>query len=385
MADPYSGREQTEAKHFILKHYLEELAFKVLNYYDITYVDGFSGPWQSKTEDFSDSSFMIAISVLLDAQKKIFERTGIRRRIRCFFSENNPDSFSLLHAAVAPYHRPDDGFEIETFSGEFVNAVPNIQHFIGGSFPLIFIDPTGWTGYPLDKIKPLFQRQKCEVLINFMYEFINRFANCEDEKIIESMSPILGGSGWRNRLDHNLSSGLAVEKLFRETLKTTGNFSFVVSTKIEKATMKRTHFCITYATKSSNGLIAFRDIEYKALKAHAGNRANAMEKKREDVKRMSDLFAGHDAIVQEASIDEIVEQQKQLAAKELIAVLPQDGGLKFSAVVDRLLEAFMLRKNNVKDICVALAKSGEIENTWGTGNKKPQDDDIIRLCAPHRE
>ena len=60
MTDPYFGREQTKAKHFILKSYLQALAFKVLNFSDVTYVDGFSGPWESQTEDFSDSSFMIA-------------------------------------------------------------------------------------------------------------------------------------------------------------------------------------------------------------------------------------------------------------------------------------------------------------------------------------
>ena len=55
----YIGREPTQAKHFVLRHYLQELAFKVLRGWDITYVDGFSGPWKTKTEDFSDTSFMI--------------------------------------------------------------------------------------------------------------------------------------------------------------------------------------------------------------------------------------------------------------------------------------------------------------------------------------
>jgi protein gp37 len=48
VSDPYSDREQTKAKHFILKHYLQELAFKVLTFSDITYVDGFSGPWETR-------------------------------------------------------------------------------------------------------------------------------------------------------------------------------------------------------------------------------------------------------------------------------------------------------------------------------------------------
>src|SRR3984893_1138881 len=100
VSDPYAGREQTKAKHFVLKHYLEALAFKVLTFSDVTYVDGFSGPWQTKTENFIDSSFMIAISVLHDAQKQYRELTGVSRRLRCFFSETDPEALPQLERAV---------------------------------------------------------------------------------------------------------------------------------------------------------------------------------------------------------------------------------------------------------------------------------------------
>jgi len=39
----------------------------------------------------------------------------------------------------------------------------------------------------------------------------------------------------------------------------------------------------------------------------------------------------------------------------------------------------MLRETNVKDICVELAKAGRIDKTWGGGNRKPQDTDVIKL------
>jgi hypothetical protein len=84
VTDNYVEREQTKAKHFILKHYLQALAFKVLTFSDITYVDGFSGPWETKAEDFSDSSFKIAISVLRDAQKQILDKTGVRAESDAF-------------------------------------------------------------------------------------------------------------------------------------------------------------------------------------------------------------------------------------------------------------------------------------------------------------
>lgn len=381
MTDPYSGREQTKAKHFILKRYLQALAFKVLTFSEVTYVDGFSGPWQTKTEDFSDSSFMIAISVLQDAQKQILERKGSRPRIRCFFSEIDVGAFTQLQQAVAPFHKPEEGFEIKTYCGKFEDAVSEIQAFIGASFPLIFIDPTGWTGYPFIKIKPLFERRKCEVLINFMYEFINRFAYTDDHDIIASLAPILGGPSWPDRIDPSLSRGLAVEKLFRETLKSVGNFDFVVSTKIDKATTERPHFFITYGTKSPNGLITFRQTEYDALRQHAKTRVSAKEKKREEQTGIGDLFAGHQADVQEATIDEIVKEQKVLASDYLMAILPRHVSLSFSKVVVLLLQAYMLRETNVKDICVELAVAGRIENTWGGGNRKPRDEILIRLAV----
>jgi three-Cys-motif partner protein len=164
VTDPYSGREQTQAKHFILKSYLQALAFKVLTFSDIAYVDGFSGPWETKTEDFSDSSFMIAISVLRDAQAQIEKSRGVRRNIRCFFSENNLEAYKQLERAVTSDHRPDEAFQIKTSYGKFEDAIEQIQSFVGDAFPLIFIDPTGWRGYPLDKIEPLFEDKNARYL-----------------------------------------------------------------------------------------------------------------------------------------------------------------------------------------------------------------------------
>jgi three-Cys-motif partner protein len=381
VVDPYSGREQTKAKHFILKRYLQALAFKVLAFADITFVDGFSGPWETQTEDFADSSFMIAIEVLRDAQQKVLAQTGKRRKIRCFLSENNPKAFAKLTAAVAPFNNPEEDFEIRTFGGDFEDAVSEIQAFIGRSFPLIFIDPTGWTGYAFDKIRLLFDRPKCEVVINFMYDFVNRAASMSDAKTIASLDPILGGPNWEQRLDPNLPRGRAIEKLFRDTLRNAGRFEFVVSTKIDRSTADRPHFFIAYGTKSDDGLKTFRETEYAALRVHARDRADAKARKREEKTGIGDLFAGMEGDVLELSIDEIVEEHKALASDDLLALLKEIGPLKFSRVWALLLEPHMLRVTNVKDICVALAKAGRIKNGWGGGNRKPRDEDLIELTT----
>jgi hypothetical protein len=222
-------------------------------------------------------------------------------------------------------------------------------------------------------------RPKCEVLVNFMYEFVNRFSYSDDEDTIASLAPILGGPDWRSRLDPTLPRGPAVEKLFRETLKSVGNFDFVISTKIDKTTADRPHFFITYGTKSADGLKTFRQTEYDALREHARGRANAKEKLREQRSNMTDLFSGHQAEIQEQTIDDIVNTQEGLASAELITTLRQHGPQRFSKIMLGLLQAYMLRETNIKDICVDLAKIGRIENTWGDKNRKPREGDIIRL------
>lgn len=382
MEEVYERREQTAAKHYILRRYLQALAFKVLpgGFWDIAYVDGFSGPWKSNTQDFSDTSFKIALEVLKDAQNVIFGQEGVRRKVRCFFSENNPEAYAQLEQAVARFHNPAEMFEVKTFCGEFVDAVTEVETFIGRSFPLIFIDPTGWTGYPFEKIKMLFARPKVEVLINFMYDHVNRFVASEDPEIIALFDEILGGHGWRERLDPNLKRGPAVEKLFRQTLKSAGNFDYVVSTKIDKSTEDRPHFFIVYGTKNPAGLKVSRDTEYGALKEHAKNRANAKERARTEKLGTGDLFAGVEAQVQEATFEEIIADQMALASEDLVTTITQFGPVPFEQAVVNLQQAYMLRETNIKDICCALADKGVLEPNWMVGRrKKPQDDTILTL------
>lgn len=378
-ANPHLDREQTRAKHFILRRYLQALAHKVLHFSDIAYIDGFSGPWQSETTDFSDTSFMIAIDVLKDAQRRVEERSGQRRTIRCYFSETDRAAFAKLQAAVAPHHNPSQRFEVRTFHGPFEDAVSDIHGFIGSALPLIFIDPTGWTGYPFSKIAPLFDRRKCEVVINFMYSFVSRFIEHPDERIIASLDPILGGPGWKERLDPNLPKGLAVEKLFREALRKVGSFAHVVSTCIDKSTEDRPHFFLAYGTKDPAGLKTFRETEWQALREHARNRAAAKDRKRELKTGTASLFGDHDADISEASVEDLVEQQKLRARVRLLELLRVKGAQRFEQLLGVLLEEFMIRETDLKNICADLEKVGNLERTWGPGNRKPDIGTEIRL------
>ena len=379
MTGHYEGREQTEAKHFILKRYLQRLAFKLLEggLRELAYVDGFSGPWETRTADFSDTSFMIAINVLKDAHKRYRDK-GTPKTIKCFFVEADPRAYKQLQASVAMHHDPANEFHVATFEGKFEDAVPEIMRFVGRSFSLVFIDPTGWTGYPYHTIAPILRHTPSEVLINFMYDHINRFAACHDPAIIETLDPILGGPNWASRLDPGLPRGLAVEKR-PSVLQREGDFDHVLSTRIDKATADRPHFFIAYGTRSAHGLKAFREVEYAALKGHEKRRVEAKQQKKCDRTGMSDLFAGID-MPDESTIDAVVDLSRKEATHWAREFLAERGPVSFDELSVAMLQEFMLRVTDAKDICVSLAANSVVEDTWtGNGKRKPHEHHRIAL------
>jgi three-Cys-motif partner protein len=380
MDDIYSEREQTRTKHFLLKSYLQTLVYKLFQggQPSITYVDGFSGPWKSKTENFSDSSFMIAINVLKAAHFEMLSKREARTT-KCFFVEKNPKSFALLNESVKQHHLPEKGFYIETFKGEFETATSRVLDYIGQSFALVFIDPTGWTGYTYDLISPILKHTPGEVLINFMYDFVNRAAAMDDPKTIASLDPILGGPGWKARLQGDVPLGQEVERTFRNVLKQAGNYKYVLSTRIDKPTADRPYFCIAYGTRASAGLKAFREVEASALKGHYKLRARAKQTKRETKTGQAEMF-GSD-LIPETSFEQIVEESSQRAKQWIMALLKErKSSIQFGVLVLNVIELFVLRETNVKNICVELANDGLIENTWKPASKnKPYDGSPITL------
>ena len=112
----YEGREQTLVKHVVLEKYLERFAIIVGSWNDtINYVDGFSGPWNIRSDEFADSSFAIALRVLRRAREALRAR-GRTLRLRCFFIEANPKPFERL----AKFAQDTRDAEVVTKNSEYV-------------------------------------------------------------------------------------------------------------------------------------------------------------------------------------------------------------------------------------------------------------------------
>jgi three-Cys-motif partner protein len=289
----YAGREQTLVKHFILQRYLERFAYIVGSYWDtLTYVDCFSGPWNARSERFEDSSFAIALKELRDARDTLAKQRGRTFKLRCFFLEKNRTAYLKLKEFA-------DGVkdaEIETRNATLEESIPDISDFVrrGGakSFPFVFIDPTGWTGFEMETIAPLLRLSPGEVLINFMTGHIRRFLDSPQEETQESFRRLFGSGAFRAKVQGLAQlerEDVAVEEYARNA-KLVGNFNFGCNAIVLHPEMDRTHFNLIYLTRNLKGVEVFKDAEKRAMEVQEAARAEAQQRKRVGSKGQSELF-----------------------------------------------------------------------------------------------
>jgi three-Cys-motif partner protein len=296
MADdpPYSGREQSFVKHFILRKYLERFAHIVGSHWPaITYVDCFSGPWNVQSNDLKDSSFSIALEELRKARTTHAQIGGPLRSIRCLF----------LEKATGPYERLREfassvsDAEVKALNVELLDAIPLVLQFIksGGndSFPFIFIDPTGWTGLDMASIQPLLQVSPSEVLINFMTDYVRRFIPSEDPPTRDSFQRFFGSDGVPDRLA-SLSDPQDREDelltIYAENLRAAGNFKYVCAAIVLYPEIDRSYFHLIYATRHRRGVEVFKAVERQAMDVMEQTRAIAQQKGRIQKTRQPELF-----------------------------------------------------------------------------------------------
>jgi three-Cys-motif partner protein len=275
----YDGREQTLVKHFILRNYLLRLALIVGPWSKaINYIDCFSGPWNVRGENYEDSSFGIAITELRKARKKLAERS-LDLGLRCFFLEQDTSAYAKLESFV----KTISDIQIETKNKRLDDAVGDVLSFhrrAGAAFPFVLIDPTGWTGFSLDIIRPLLKLKPGEVLINYMTWHARRFIETEQER--DNFDALYGDSSWRAGLE-GLSGDQrddAMVRLYAQRVQEAGGYSFVCYTPVLHREDDTTHFHLIYASCNEKGVEVFKVAERRAVAVMEQKRAQAQQAKR---------------------------------------------------------------------------------------------------------
>lgn len=315
----YEGREQAFVKHTFLDKYLPALIGKVCSRYDeFVYVDGFAGPWKSAAgENFDDTSFGIALNHMT-SQRLLYLSRGRDVRMRAFLVEKDPSSFAQLQQAVARYPK----IEITPLNGKMEDHAAAIAASIPQeSFSFTLIDPKGFPA--IGSMMPLLQRQNAEALVNFMFDFANRFGGTDLIPALEAWLSTSAPDDWRERI--KAVGGDQRERLYEElavqALRQTPGYVYAPVITVDKVLHNRPLYKLIFLTRHSEGLKVYRDSERSALDAQATTRSASKAKKREAGTLMGDLFAdGSDAVPNDRSA-QVIRRSEEEAPRRLQALL----------------------------------------------------------------
>ena len=320
------------------------------------YVDGFSGPWKSGDEALDDTSFMIAIKKLREVREGL-AKVGRRPNIRCMFIEKEPGPYGALEAAV----RNVTDIQVETLNGAFEHSIPEVLKFVGKAFSLVFIDPTGWAGFGLKQITPILQHRPGEVLVNFMFDYINRFLDDPRPDIASSFTELFGGPGWETAVRTAVRREDAIVDLYRERMRSAGGFTHVTSTRVLKPTHDRSYFYLVYGTRHFKGLVEFREVERKAVDEQERVRSAAKQESREARTGQTELFGADDVANVPASFEVERTVQRNLAVEQLRALLKRQPKVPYEDALAAFLELPLVWEADVKRIILDLRDAGELD------------------------
>jgi len=380
----YEGREQAFVKHYLLETYLERLFHITAKRFDqIVYVDGYSGPWQSQGQSLEDTSFGIALSALRKA-KAFWGTQNKAVEVHAHLVEKSLSAYRVLETIKPKF--PD--IKISTYNEDFRSQPKIIASQIPeGAFTFVLIDPKGWR-INLTEIAPLIRQKNCEVLFNFMFDFVNRAASMGEAPTVTGINELIPYGNWREELTpQNAARKTPAERkkilisAFSQSLAQVGEFKFVAETPVLKPLHDRTLYSLIYATKKARGLEVFRDCQLKALTEQSPIRGEA--KIRDISKRESqiEMFASATDMAPDGTLLNLSEELKRAEAT-LLSVIPcAPATIPYGEVWPQVLAANVVRKMHVGQIAARLRNEGLLHfDQWPPRTRTP--DDEYRVGRP---
>lgn len=356
----YHGREQSFLKHRVLQEYLALWGRKIGSLarrgpLTLWYVDCFAGPWQSQDEALTDTSIHIGLEALEEAAR-IWRDNGHAVSVSAVFVEKDRGAYARLRRYLDEREGLVRAF---AFEGEFGQHVGEIASRLGDDPAFVFVDPTGFKGVEMGFIRPLLEKRMREVLVNVMFNHINRFKDDTRGFLRAQMRAFFGLA------DEDLPEGLSEIELlrtYRQNLKTTCNVSYAADLAVPHPTKHRTWFRLVIGGKHPDVLRVFREVESRVVGDEASSiRTAARARKTEADTGQISLLGGRAAPDQDAWYASANEGDKIAVIDDLLALLDRDGRLPYQRVWPRLLEERHLTESELGRLIVLAAREGRLK------------------------
>jgi len=270
---PWVIEEQTKIKHELLKKYISPWMSILFSHQDnlnikniLIYVDGFSGPRiyysDSKKRNVCDGSPLI---VAKKANEYIEKNKS--RKILIYCIDENKECIDRLKHELDNVNKYKQDWKV--YYGEFSKEIHNILKDIESKglnrFPMfIFIDPFGYSGYPISLLKRLLSFRMSELFINFMIYDIVRFCNEKqfEKKLIEKF----GNNQFKEIeiLKKPEQKHIYLRNLYCENLRNIAKAQFVMPFRINTpGQRRRPKYYLIHASKNLKALKVMKNAMYK--------------------------------------------------------------------------------------------------------------------------
>jgi len=244
----------TAAKHQILRKYLDAW-YPILSTYNakIVYVDGFAGP--GRYTGGEPGSPVIA----LDSALK--HRAGLSRGLTFWFIEKSSARADHLESEIGKLTLPKNfkvNVERGTFAESFGQALQEIDN--DGSPAFALIDPFGFSGIPYSLIQRLLSKSKCEALITFMVDSINRWLTHPDDMLRGHIIETFGTEEALNVAHRSANRAASLKDLYQRQLKKVAKFVRHFEMRDKDA---RLVYYLFFASNSSLGHLKMKEAMWK--------------------------------------------------------------------------------------------------------------------------
>jgi len=249
----------------------------------------------------------------------------------------------------------------------------------------VVIDPKGLPD--VRKFKCLIEPGNTEVLLNFMFQFANRFAGSQDR--MPTLESWLGGlsgeeGGWRKDFAElrGQDREVAITERARQVLRKLGGYRYAPALTVDETASERPLYKLIYLSRHPVGLRVFRDAHVKALEAQATYKSAKKAENRRQKTGMDDLFAGPRTMDPgERSAREIAQGvvTAQATMMQMLREVPE--GLDWKDIWPRVLDSCVVTHNQLGDCVRDLRNNKEVNvPAWTSGAvKRPKDEFHISL------
>lgn len=248
---PLAG--QTAAKHALLRHYLGAwLPIMSRHQGRIIFIDGFAGP--GVYSEGEHGSPLVALHCLLEHRN-----SDPKCEYVFLFNEADTERVAKLQEVLDSYEDERGGYpdnlKVVVRDRPFEDLVDELLDSVGDRSlapTLAFVDPFGFSGASMEQLQRLLQFDRCELLIYFGFNNINRFAT--SGKVDEHLTKAFGTTDFTQAPPAGTSDRRQfLVDLYARQLREVAKFPYVQHFQMDND-RNLTAYYLFYATRHRLGL-----------------------------------------------------------------------------------------------------------------------------------